>query len=137
MQQQVTRNRIRTISGIASVAAVSASTRTLLGAALALASAAAANAAHAAGPNGTVSESVDTVRRHGSVARLLWVPEGATARLDGTYLSAGVVIGTRGALRSTLGPVAPAIVLDIHQRSNLTLMSTGGRGAMLVWQHRL
>ena len=135
MQQQHTRIRTRTIT--ATIASVAASTRTTLGAALVLASAAAASPAHAAGPNGTVSDAVDTVRRHGSVARLLWVPEGATARVDGAYLSAGVVIGTRGALRSTLGPVAPALVLDIHQRSNLTLMSTGGRGAMLVWQHRL
>jgi len=96
-----------------------------------------AGASHAAGPAGTVSDASDTVRRHGSVARLLWVPDGATARLDGAYLSAGVVIGTRGALRSAIGPVAPAVVLDIHQRSNLTLMGTGSRGAMLVWQHRL
>lgn len=93
-----------------------------------------AGSAHAAGPS---FESGDTVRRHGSVARLLWVPEGATTRLDGTYLSAGVVIGTRGALRSAIGPVAPAVVLELHQRSNLTLMGTGSRGAMLVWQHRL
>jgi hypothetical protein len=28
-------------------------------------------------------------------------------------------------------------VLEIHHRSNPTLMSAGGRGAMLVWQHRL
>lgn len=94
----------------------------------------AAGAAHAAGPG---PEGGDTVRRHGSVARLLWVPQGATTRVDGTYLSAGVVIGTRGALRSAIGPVAPAVVLELHQRSNLTLMTTGSRGAMLVWQHRL
>jgi len=114
-------------------ASIAASARASLVAAILLV-AAATGAAHAAGP---APDAGDTVRRHGSVARLLWVPEGATARLEGTYLSAGVVIGTRGALRSAIGPVAPAVVLEIHQRSNLTLMSTGSRGAMLVWQHRL
>lgn len=75
--------------------------------------------------------------RHGSVARILWAPEGASMRLDGRYLSAGVVLGTRGSIRSRLGPVAPALVLEIDHRSNVTLLSAGGRGTMLVWQHRL
>jgi hypothetical protein len=78
-----------------------------------------------------------SLRRHGSVARLLWVPEGASLRLEGQYVSAGIVLGTRGPIRSALGPVAPALVFDLGHRSNLTLLSAGGRGAMLVWQHRL
>jgi len=75
------------------------------------------------------------LRRHGSAARLLWVPDGASARLDsGKYLSAGLVLGTRGTARTAVGPVAPALVFEAGHRTSLTLMAVNGRGAILVWQ---
>ena len=77
-----------------------------------------------------------TLQRHGSVARLLWVPDGGSTRLDGLYLSAGLALGLRGTPRATLGAVAPALVLETGHRTSLTLMAVGGRGAMLVWQRR-
>jgi hypothetical protein len=94
-----------------------------------------------AGPDGTnrpaSEDNLSEVRRHGAVARWLWMPEAASVRFRGQYLSAGLAFGVRGPIRSAVGAVAPALVLDIDHRSNLTLMASGSRGAMLVWQHRL
>ena len=83
-----------------------------------------------------LGESGGSLRRHGAVSRLLWIPEGASTRVDGMYLSAGLALGTRGTVRSTLGPVAPALVFETGHRTSLTLMVAGSRGAMLVWQRR-
>ncbi len=77
-----------------------------------------------------------TLRRHGSAARFLWVPDGGSTRLEGLHLSAGLALGLRGTPRAALGPVAPALVLETGHRTSLTLMAVGGRGAMLVWQRR-
>ena len=101
----------------------------LLLAAFTLSSAAAAQA-EPFGENG------GSLRRHGAVSRLLWIPDGASARVDGAYLSAGLALGTRGTIRSALGPVVPALVFETGHRTSLTLMAAGNRGAMLVWQRR-
>lgn len=92
-----------------------------------------------AGPAAAQSDPSDDPpawRRHGSVARLLWTPGGMDVRLPGGQLSAGLVLGTRGKVRTALGPVAPALVFGAGERSNITLMVVGSRGAMLVWQRR-
>ncbi|MCW5635789.1 MAG: hypothetical protein KIT17_20805 [Rubrivivax sp.] len=78
-----------------------------------------------------------TFWRHGSVSSRFWAPGAARMELAGGSLSAGLAVGVRGPLRSTLGTrVAPAIVMETSHRSNLTLLATGSGGAMLVWQLR-
>ena len=78
----------------------------------------------------------ESLRRHGAVSRLLWVPTGSSASLYGGNLSAGLALGTRGPIRAALGPVAPALVFETGRRTNLTLMVASSRGAMLVWQRK-
>lgn len=75
--------------------------------------------------------------RHGSVSRHFWAPSLTSTEIAGMRLSAGLAVGVRRPLRATVGSaVAPAIVLTTGQRSNLTLLPTDQRGAMLVWQLR-
>lgn len=77
----------------------------------------------------------EDLQRNGAVSRHLWQPEFANAEVGGLHFSAGVAIGLRGAVQASVGRnVAPALMLDLGQRSSLSLLPTGNNGAMLVWQ---
>lgn len=77
----------------------------------------------------------DELRRHGAVSRHAWAPEFACGEVAGMRISAGLALGLRSNLRTQLdSSVVPAVVLQLDQRSNLSLLASDKRGAMLVWQ---
>jgi hypothetical protein len=77
----------------------------------------------------------EELRRHGAVAHRTWTPQFACGEVAGLRISAGLALGLRGSLRTQLdSKVVPAVMLQLDQRSNLSLLAADKRGAMLVWQ---
>ena len=77
----------------------------------------------------------DTLRSNGALSRHAWTPAFAQADIAGWPVSAGLVLGLQGSIRTQLDrTVAPGLRVDLQGRSNLTLLAAGRRGTMLVWQ---
>jgi hypothetical protein len=77
----------------------------------------------------------DDLRRNGAVSRHLWSPDAASVDVAGIRVSAGLAVGLRGPLRSQLGtPLAPAIHFALDSRSGICILSSGRRGAAILWQ---
>ena len=75
------------------------------------------------------------IRRNGALSRHVWAPEFARTELNGLRVSAGLALGLRGSIQANLDRrVAPAITVHTGDRSQLSVLWAGSRGAMVVWQ---
>lgn len=80
---------------------------------------------------------IGDLQRNGAVSRHLWAPGDAVVDIAGYPVSAGLAIGLRDGIRSSLGvAVAPALSLRLGERSSLSLLAGGNGAVLLVLQTR-